>query len=107
MSTCIATCSCEECLVVAHSTLVEDDTKKIFSIEAFKGKTCFEIMHTDEAKDMWIKVKKREREEMKVNMKHPIIKRLRRMHSLPKNPSRWTSATGTLDDDGSEPGVAE
>ena len=43
---------CEECQLHAHNVVVDHD-RKIFQLEQFKGKSCWDIMHSADCKGLW------------------------------------------------------
>lgn len=43
---------CEECQLHAHNVVVDHD-RKIFELEQFRGKSCWEIMHSSHCKGLW------------------------------------------------------
>ena len=68
----VLTRMCKQCLVHAHNDVPTDDTYFIHAI--FPGKSCMNILHSEEGKEIW-KVRARK---VSVNYKHNIVKEIRR-----------------------------
>ena len=62
----VLTHTCKQCLVHAHNDVPTDDTYFIHAI--FPGKSCMDILHSEEGKEIW-KVRARK---VSVNYKHNI-----------------------------------
>ena len=76
-------CTCTKCGVCAHSCIQTDTEERgyfIHSIDEFKGKSCFAIMHTALGKEIWRR--SNGRNSCRVREYHPVVLELRRKHGI-------------------------
>ena len=95
---------CTGCSIIAHSTIPKYK-RKLHSFEAFQNKTCHEIIHTKEGRELWARKGPDEpgRNYMP-QVSHPHYKQLRTLYGKPEviaRPGRKKRKTteGETDDD--------
>ena len=76
---------CSKCGTSAHSSVVVDSNRIIHTLPQFRGMTCFEIMHSEDGRQMWPMVGGASSKfNVKLNTKHPLVAKLRMEHGLPE-----------------------
>lgn len=84
---CQNVCKCKECGVLAHTTLFTNSQRKIHQVAAFRGLTCFEIVHTQVGKEIW-------RENGRRQHSHQILQTIRESYGV----SRKRKSSGSITD---------
>ena len=80
---------CAKCKMCAHTVCVNDNCRKIFDIPEFKGKTCFDIMHSELGCELWSRNKSvGDKKSYTVKTNHPVYIELRSTHG--KGPKKRT-----------------
>jgi hypothetical protein len=91
---------CLECGIAAHAQVQMDSTRKIHSLQQFKGLSCWEIMHTPLGYNVWPRPNKKPN----LARSHPIVCKLRALHGLPplgaqKKKRKQPGSNGETDDE--------
>ena len=76
--------ACKTCGVHAHSFVQRDSVRKVHQIPEFKGKSCFDILHTPLGNEIWQRtVSEANRYCFTINHKHPAVAQMRDDWGLP------------------------
>ena len=76
----LAICSCDNCLISAHTTPQEGT--KVGSIPYFKGMSCFQIAHSMQAKDLFTVIERNNYKYLRAKPRHFICDDLQEQYEI-------------------------
>ena len=79
--------TCSLCMIPAHPAVQADSNRQIHQLEAFKGMSCFAILHSEEGRKIW-RPKPEGKVRYSVNRSADIVRDLREYHGLPRKSRR-------------------
>ena len=81
-------CKNEDCMLHAHGQKMDHD-RRIFEMDCFVGKSCFDILHSKEGRQLWQRLpskgQKRKHVSYSVNRSSPVYKHLKQAYGLPQS----------------------